>query len=108
MDLLPSPIGENELCIVSSSSSSISVVPSPCTYGMWTFYFDGSKIQEIYGVGCILIDLLQRNIFISIFLESECMNNIAEYEALILGLKRAIDLNAAILKAQGDSEIVVW
>ena len=34
-------------------------------------------------------------------------NNIAEYEALVQGLKRAIELNVKKLKVFGDSEIVV-
>ena len=35
------------------------------------------------------------------------MKNTIEYEALILGFQRAIDLNIVILKAIGDLEVVV-
>jgi len=35
------------------------------------------------------------------------MNNTIAYEELILGLQKAIDLNATILKVVGHSEIVV-
>lgn len=36
------------------------------------------------------------------------MNNTAEYEALILGMQRDIDLNVAIPKVVGDSKIFIW
>ena len=40
-------------------------------------------------------------------MEFECTNNIAEYEALIQGLKKAIDLGAKALVVLGDSEIII-
>lgn len=45
---------------------------------------------------------------ISILLEFECTNNIAEYEALVLGLHKSISLNVVVLKVIGDLEIMVW
>ena len=43
----------------------------------------------------------------SCILEFICTNNTAEYEALIQGLKKALDLKVKILIAFGDSEIIV-
>jgi hypothetical protein len=40
-------------------------------------------------------------------LEFECTNNTAEYEALVQGLKKSIDLNVKELKVFRDSEIIV-
>ena len=40
-------------------------------------------------------------------LEFECTNNTAEYEALVQGLKKAIELKVKNLKVYGDSKIVV-
>ena len=74
---------------------------------IWTLYFDGSKSQEGSGVGCILIDQKGKHHFLSCRLEFECTNNIAEYEALVQGLKKAIDLNVKELKVFGDSEIII-
>ena len=53
--------------------------------------------------------LIQRkiNIFFSCRLEFECTNNTAEYEALVQGLKKEIELKVKNLKVYGDSEIVV-
>ena len=45
--------------------------------------------------------------FLSCRLEFECTNNTAEYEALVQGLKKAIELKVKNLKVYGDSEIVV-
>ncbi len=70
-------------------------------------YFDGSKCQEGAGAGCILVDPLGNKMFISCRLEFECTNNIAEYEALLQGLKKAIDLKVKYLHVYGDSEIVI-
>ena len=44
---------------------------------------------------------------ISCRLEFQCTNNIAEYEALVQGLKKEIDLGADIIQCYGDSEIIV-
>jgi ribonuclease HI len=74
---------------------------------IWTIYFDGSKSQEGSGAGCILIDPKGKRYFLSYRLESECTNNIIEYEALVQGLKKAIDLNVKELKVFGDSEIII-
>ena len=40
-------------------------------------------------------------------LEFECKNNIAEYEALVQGLYKAIGLKVQYLKVFGDSEAVI-
>jgi ribonuclease HI len=40
-------------------------------------------------------------------LEFECTNNTTEYEALIQGLNKAINMNIKFLKVFGDSEIIV-
>jgi hypothetical protein len=40
-------------------------------------------------------------------LEYHCTNNIAEYEALILGFNLAIDKGVTYLKAKGDSNLIV-
>ena len=40
-------------------------------------------------------------------MEFNCTNNTVEYEALIQGLKKAIDLDIKELIAYGDSEIIV-
>jgi hypothetical protein len=80
---------------------------SDCRSQIWTLYFDGSKSQEGSGAGCILIDPKGKCHFLSCRLEFECTNNTVEYEALVQGLKKSIDLNVKELKVFGDSEIIV-
>jgi ribonuclease HI len=70
-------------------------------------YFEGSKSQEGSGLGCIFIDPKGKRNFLSYKLEFECTNNTTEYEALVQGLKKAIELNIKELKVFGDSEIIV-
>jgi ribonuclease HI len=81
-------------------------VDTPCPQ-CWTLLFDGSKSQEVLGVGCILIDPKGKHHFLSYRLEFECTNNTAEYESLVQGLKKAIDLNVKELKVFKDSEIII-
>ena len=73
----------------------------------WTLFFDGSKTLEGSGAGCVLIDPEKNKHFLSCRLEFECTNNTAEYEALVQGLRKAIELKVKNLKVYGDSEIIV-
>ena len=73
----------------------------------WTLFFYGSKTLEGSGVGCVLIDPKKNKHFLSCRLEFGCSNNIAEYEALVQGLRKAIELKVENMKVYGDSEIIV-
>ena len=73
----------------------------------WQLYFDGSQSNEGAGVGCMLLDPARNKFMLSCRLEFICTNNTAEYEALIQGLQKALDLKVKILIAFGDSEIIV-
>jgi ribonuclease HI len=74
---------------------------------IWSLYFDGSKSKEGVGVGCIIIDPAGNKTLMACRLESECTNNTAEYEALLQGLRKALDMNIQNLVVFGDFEIVV-
>jgi hypothetical protein len=74
---------------------------------MWTLFFDGSKSLEGVGVGCILKDPNGKNNLIACRLEFQCTNNTVEYEALLQGLKREVDMKERKIKVFGDSEIVI-
>jgi hypothetical protein len=73
----------------------------------WALYFDGSKSQEGLGAGCILINLKGKRNFLPYRLEFECTNNTIDYESLVQGIKKAIDLNVKELKVFEDSEIII-
>jgi ribonuclease HI len=55
----------------------------------------------------VLIDPAGNKTLIACRLEFECTNNTAEYEALLQGLRKALDLRVQNLIVFGDSEIVV-
>jgi hypothetical protein len=72
---------------------------------IWSLYFDGSKSKEGAGVGCVLIDPAGNKTLIACWLEFECTNNTAEYEALLQGLIKALDLNIQNLTVQVKTSI---
>ena len=74
---------------------------------LWRMFFDGSSSKEGAGAGIILVSPDNHIFPFPYKLEFETTNNIAEYEALILGLKAAKDLNVKKLEVIGDSELVV-
>ena len=55
----------------------------------------------------MLLDPTRNKHMLSCRLEFLCTNNTVEYEALIQGLKKALDLNVKVLVAFSDSEIIV-
>ena len=73
------------------------ILPTHCTqltnHNLWTLYFDTSRNTHGVDVACLLIDLFDIQTYFSYHLESKCTDNDAEYEALIQGLMKTIDLN---------------
>jgi ribonuclease HI len=74
---------------------------------IWSLYFDVSKSKEGAGMGCIIIDPAGNKTLLACRLEFECTNNVAEYEALLQGLRKALDMHIQNLIVFGDSEIMV-
>ena len=88
-----------EDCINLDTNNCKELVSSSCNFSLeltdpniWTLYFDGSRNKEEAGVGCLLIDPHGNKTMITCHLEFECTNNVAEYEALVQGLIKALDL----------------
>jgi ribonuclease HI len=72
-----------------------------------SLYFDISKSKEGAGVGCVLIDPTGNKTFIACWLEFEFTNNTTEYQALLQGLRKALDMDVWNLIVFGDSENMV-
>lgn len=70
-------------------------------------YFDGANSKEGNGVGVLLMSLAGSLIPLSFKLEFEATNNVEKYEALLIGLKAARNLDIEYLTMFGDSELVV-
>ena len=71
--------------------------------GIWTLHFDGTNSKEGNGAGVLLISPTRQLVPLSFKLEYEATKNVAEYEALILGLQTAKNMNIQSLKVLGDS-----
>ena len=70
-------------------------------------YFDGSSSKEGAGAGVVLISGGGEIISLMYKLEFKITNNTAEYEALILGLRVAKDLDIQEVVVFGDLELVI-
>jgi hypothetical protein len=75
--------------------------------GSWGLDFDGAHSSTGSGVGIVLRSPDNETTLFSYRLEFNCTNNIAEYEALILGINLAIDMNIKDLHVKGDSDLIV-
>ena len=74
---------------------------------IWNLYFDGASSREGSGAGIVLISPTQRVVTLSYKLQFQTTNNIAEYEALILGMKATKDLGVEQLVLYEDSKLVI-
>lgn len=70
--------------------------------------FDGAINQLGCGIGAMLISPIGILILIAVSLHFQCTNNMADYEACIIGLKVAIDLGIDELEVYGDSTLVIF
>jgi hypothetical protein len=65
---------------------------SPPITSVWKMFFDGASSREGVGAGVVFVSPTQETISLSYKLEFETTNNVAEYEALVLGLRAAKDM----------------
>ena len=74
---------------------------------LWQMYFDGSSSKEGAGVGVVLVSPGGQNVCLMYKLEFQTTSNVAEYKALVLGLRAAKDMGSQQLAVFGGSEQVV-
>jgi ribonuclease HI len=70
-------------------------------------YFDGSLMKTRVGAGLLFISPLGKHLCYVLRLHFPASNNVAEYEALVNGLRIAIELGVRCLDARGDSQLVI-
>ena len=75
--------------------------------GLWPMYFYGFVAKVGVGAGVYIISPIKDFKALSYKLTFECTNNVAEYEALLLGLNALKDLGAKRVQVLGDSELVI-
>ncbi|XP_074314091.1 uncharacterized protein LOC141649296 [Silene latifolia] len=73
----------------------------------WDLYFDGASNFMGYGVGILLISPTGEHVPVSIKLDFNVTNNVAEYEECLLGLRSTLDLGVKKLLVHGDSSLVI-
>ena len=73
----------------------------------WTLYFNGSVMAPGSGAGVVLVSPEGGKFQYAVRLHFPASNNIAEYEALISGLRVSIDIGANRLYVYGDSKLVI-
>ena len=70
-------------------------------------YFDGSLMKKGAGAGLVFMSPLGVRMRYMVHLHFPSSNNVAEYEALINGLRIAIELGIRCLDIRGDSQLIV-
>ncbi|GAU16666.1 hypothetical protein TSUD_326160 [Trifolium subterraneum] len=73
----------------------------------WGLIFDGAVNVYGSGIGAIIVTPKGAHIPFTTRLQFDCTNNIAEYEACIMGIEEAIDLRIKNIDIYGDSALVV-
>jgi ribonuclease HI len=81
-------------------------MPPPIT-SVWKMFFDGASSNIGAGAGVVFKSPSQETISLSYKLEFEVTNNVAEYEALVLGLRAAKEMGIREMAVFGDAELIV-
>jgi ribonuclease HI len=80
---------------------------APIQPELWTMFFDGSLMKTGAGAGLLFISPFGKHLRYVLRLHFPASNNVAEYEALVKGLRIAIELGVRRLDARGDSQLVI-
>jgi ribonuclease HI len=80
---------------------------APIQPELWTMYFDGSLMKTGAGAGLLFISPLGKHVRYVLRLHFPASNNVAEYEALVNGLRIDVELGVRCLDARGDSQLVI-
>jgi ribonuclease HI len=80
---------------------------APIQPELWTIFFDGSLMKTGAGAGLLFISPLRKHLRYVLPLHFPASNNVAEYEALVNGLRIAIELGVRRLDARGDSQLII-
>ncbi|XP_017984360.1 PREDICTED: uncharacterized protein LOC108663639 [Theobroma cacao] len=73
----------------------------------WKMYFDGAANALGHEIGAVLISPNGKYYPATTRLNFNCTNNIAEYEALVMGLQAAIKMRVGAIEVYEDSALVI-
>ncbi|XP_077226387.1 uncharacterized protein LOC143859613 [Tasmannia lanceolata] len=106
--LADAPTEDTELSCEFSDEGIMTIRAAPAPLDTtWTMYFDGASNSRGRGIGIILVSPRNEHIPISIKLEFNCTNNMAEYKPCIAGLEAALSLVVQDLDVYGDSLLII-
>ena len=74
---------------------------------LWRMNFDGAYSREGKGARMVIVSPEGKVFNFAFRLEFEATNNVAEYEALLLGIEIAKDMGIKLLNIKGDSDLIV-
>ena len=72
----------------------------------WLMYFDRSVMKTCAGAGLLFVSPLGEHMCYVVRLHFPASNNMAEYEALLCGLRITIELGIRRLNVWGDSQLI--
>jgi hypothetical protein len=81
------------------------VASAPIQPELRTMFFDGSLMKTGAGAGLLFISPLEKHLRYVLRLHFPASNNVAEYEALVNGLRISIELGVWRLDACGDCSL---
>ncbi|XP_012468955.1 uncharacterized protein LOC105787042 [Gossypium raimondii] len=77
-------------------------------YHPWKLNFDGVSNAIGNGIGAVLMSPIGDHYPFTSKLDFDCTNNMAEYEACIMGIRTAIERKIKTLEVYGDSALVIY
>ncbi|XP_066316398.1 uncharacterized protein [Miscanthus floridulus] len=85
----------------------VQMPPAVIDQEYWTMYFNGSLMKKGANIGLVFVSTLGVRMRYMVCLYFPSSNNMAKYEALINGLRIAIELGIRCLDVRGDSLLVI-
>ncbi|XP_077249502.1 uncharacterized protein LOC143889192 [Tasmannia lanceolata] len=105
--LADAPVEENAFLKAEFPDEEIMELEDETPSTRWLMYFDGAVNNRGQGVGAVLVSPKKEYILLSIKLQFECTNNMAEYEACIVGHEAALALRVQDIDVFGDSILII-
>jgi ribonuclease HI len=79
----------------------------PSATSIWKMFFDGASSSIGAGVGVVFISPCQETMSLSYKIEFETTNNVAEYEALVIGMRDAKEMGIKEMAVFRDAELII-
>ena len=76
-------------------------------FSSWMMFFDGLAHYDGTCAGVVFVSPQRQILPYSFVLSERCSNNVAEYQALIIGLQMTIEMKIISLEICGDSKLVI-